>query len=296
MQAIKCELCGSNEFTKVDGLFQCNHCNTKYTLEEAKKLIVSGTVEVVKGNAEKERLINKANFLKSLNEIEKANSIFLEIIDEYPDDYRGWYGAFDIIKYKILNKKILPNSGLPIALKYAKFVMINSDTNEITDQILNDINLLKSYFNEKLSFDMYEKGLLCSFKNIFKHEIEIIERGIKYRKRINMLSDLQKIMLLESIDDRFAKKIDKSNNLGYFRLLKAGYVPYCKCIYNSYYLFYACGAYQDTPDYFNFNYTDFLEPIIKQVVDKSSTYCPDCGVPFKLFSKKCPKCGKPKDY
>ena len=68
MQAIKCELCGSNEFTKVDGLFQCNHCNTKYTLEEAKKLMVSGTVEVVTGNAEKERLINNAEKLIELKE------------------------------------------------------------------------------------------------------------------------------------------------------------------------------------------------------------------------------------
>lgn len=36
MQAIKCELCGSNELIKKDGFFQCEYCGTKYTLEEAK--------------------------------------------------------------------------------------------------------------------------------------------------------------------------------------------------------------------------------------------------------------------
>ena len=60
MQAIKCELCGSNQLIKKDGFFQCEHCGTKYTLEEARKLIVSGTVEVVTGNAEKERLLKNA--------------------------------------------------------------------------------------------------------------------------------------------------------------------------------------------------------------------------------------------
>lgn len=44
MPAIICELCGSNDIQKQDGLFVCQHCGTKYTLEEAKKLI--GTVQV----------------------------------------------------------------------------------------------------------------------------------------------------------------------------------------------------------------------------------------------------------
>lgn len=33
-----CELCGSSDFTKQDGLFVCGKCGTKYTPEEAKKL------------------------------------------------------------------------------------------------------------------------------------------------------------------------------------------------------------------------------------------------------------------
>lgn len=72
MQAIKCELCGSNQLIKNDGYYQCEHCGTKYTLEEAKKLIVSGTVEVVTGNAEKERLIKNAEMHMKLGNITSA--------------------------------------------------------------------------------------------------------------------------------------------------------------------------------------------------------------------------------
>lgn len=44
MQAMVCELCGSNDIVKQDGLYVCQHCGTKYTIEEAKKLI--GTVKI----------------------------------------------------------------------------------------------------------------------------------------------------------------------------------------------------------------------------------------------------------
>ncbi|MBR3418395.1 MAG: leucine-rich repeat protein [Oscillospiraceae bacterium] len=46
MKAIRCELCGNNQLIKKDGFFQCEYCGTKYTLEEAKKLIISGSVQV----------------------------------------------------------------------------------------------------------------------------------------------------------------------------------------------------------------------------------------------------------
>ena len=48
MKAIVCEMCGSQEFAKHDGMYVCQHCGTKYDPEEAKKLMVevSGTVKV----------------------------------------------------------------------------------------------------------------------------------------------------------------------------------------------------------------------------------------------------------
>ena len=46
MQALKCELCGSNEIIKNDGLFVCQHCGTKYSPAEAKKIMVEGTIKI----------------------------------------------------------------------------------------------------------------------------------------------------------------------------------------------------------------------------------------------------------
>ena len=48
MKVIKCEQCGSYELKKIDGEFVCQHCGTKYTFEEARKLMfeIEGTVKV----------------------------------------------------------------------------------------------------------------------------------------------------------------------------------------------------------------------------------------------------------
>ena len=46
MKKIVCEMCGSNDFVKQDGLFVCQSCGMKYSLEEARKLMIEGTVNV----------------------------------------------------------------------------------------------------------------------------------------------------------------------------------------------------------------------------------------------------------
>lgn len=47
MKKMVCELCGSNDFTKDDdGRFVCDYCRTKYTPEQAKGMLVEGTVRI----------------------------------------------------------------------------------------------------------------------------------------------------------------------------------------------------------------------------------------------------------
>lgn len=46
MNALVCEMCGSNEVVKQDSYFVCQACGTKYSVEEAKKMMIEGTVNV----------------------------------------------------------------------------------------------------------------------------------------------------------------------------------------------------------------------------------------------------------
>ena len=38
MKQLTCEMCGSTDLLKQDGVFVCQTCGTKYSVEEAKKM------------------------------------------------------------------------------------------------------------------------------------------------------------------------------------------------------------------------------------------------------------------
>ena len=39
-------MCGSTNLIKEDGVFVCQSCGTKYSVEEAKKMMIEGTVSI----------------------------------------------------------------------------------------------------------------------------------------------------------------------------------------------------------------------------------------------------------
>ena len=46
MKQLTCEMCGSTDLLKQEGVFVCQTCGTKYSVEEAKKMMIEGTVQV----------------------------------------------------------------------------------------------------------------------------------------------------------------------------------------------------------------------------------------------------------
>ncbi len=46
MKQIRCEMCGSMDLIKQDGVFMCQNCGMRYSLEDARKMMIEGTVEV----------------------------------------------------------------------------------------------------------------------------------------------------------------------------------------------------------------------------------------------------------
>lgn len=83
MQAIKCEMCGSNDIIKDDGLYVCNNCGTKYTVEEARKLM--GTVEIDHSTDTKNIL---QNAIKTYNtgDYSTAQNLFTQVLNLDPEN------------------------------------------------------------------------------------------------------------------------------------------------------------------------------------------------------------------
>ncbi len=46
MKQLTCEMCGGTDLIKQEGVFVCQSCGMKYSVEEAKKMMIEGTVDV----------------------------------------------------------------------------------------------------------------------------------------------------------------------------------------------------------------------------------------------------------
>ena len=89
MRAITCELCGSNELIKSDGVFVCQHCGTKYTTEEARKLMVEASVTIqgavrVDGIATGDSLLLRAKEFEAQGDIDAAEAYYNKVLDLEP--------------------------------------------------------------------------------------------------------------------------------------------------------------------------------------------------------------------
>lgn len=108
MKALTCEMCGSTNLIKEGGVFVCQSCGTKYSVEEAKKMMVEGTVDV-KGTVK----VDTSDELKNLYEIARRakDSDNSENATKYYDmilvkDPSSWEANFYVVYYKAMSCKI----------------------------------------------------------------------------------------------------------------------------------------------------------------------------------------------
>ena len=102
-KALRCDFCNGGLIIDDSREFAvCEFCGTKYMASTLRAKIqeirgtvkVEGAVETTTGNAEKERLIKNAETYLSLNENNEAFNIFKQVKQQFPEDFRGWFGLF----------------------------------------------------------------------------------------------------------------------------------------------------------------------------------------------------------
>lgn len=112
MKAITCEMCGGNELLKVDGLYVCQHCGTKYTPEEAKKLLSAGIVDVKVDETDKlQNLYIIARRALDATNYEEAYEHYKEIQKLDPNNWepRMYVPALYIINAKKFGQALVGN-------------------------------------------------------------------------------------------------------------------------------------------------------------------------------------------
>lgn len=96
MKILKCEMCQSNELIKQEGFFVCQHCGCKYTVEEAKKLMVEGTVKI-DDSEELKKLYQAARNAREISDFATAIKHYEKISAKDPN---SWEALFYLVVLK----------------------------------------------------------------------------------------------------------------------------------------------------------------------------------------------------
>jgi len=96
MKKLTCEMCGSTDLLKQDGVFVCQTCGTKYSVEEAKKMMIEGTVNV-SGTVKVDNTDKIKNYLEMAKSAYdagnkgEAESYCNRIIEIEPQNPEAWF-------------------------------------------------------------------------------------------------------------------------------------------------------------------------------------------------------------
>lgn len=120
MKQLTCEMCGSTDLMKQDGVFVCQSCGCKYSVEEAKRMMVEGTVDVtgstvkVDTSGELANLYQIARRAKDDNNGENAAKYYDMILVKDPT---SWEASFYVVYFKAMGCKIaqIQSAGFSVA-------------------------------------------------------------------------------------------------------------------------------------------------------------------------------------
>ncbi len=104
MKQLTCEMCGGTDLIKQDGVFVCQNCGMKYSAEEAKKMMIEGTVDV-QGTVKVDNTAQIQNYLDlSLNAYKSGNgdSAFdyaNKALEINPQNSKAWIAKMMSLKY-----------------------------------------------------------------------------------------------------------------------------------------------------------------------------------------------------
>lgn len=132
MKAMICEMCGGNNLVKEDGLYVCQSCGTKYSVEEARKLL--GTVKVDKSE-DTQKLLILARRAREENNSENAEKYYDLVLQDEPNN---WEASFFQVYYQAMQCKIMDiaNAAISVANNIVSTMrliadMEDTDNNEV---------------------------------------------------------------------------------------------------------------------------------------------------------------------
>jgi len=166
MKSLVCEMCGGNNLVKQEGVFVCQNCKTKYSVEEARKMMIEGTVDVtgstvkVDNTARLDNLYKSARRARDSGNSKQAFKYYEQLQMEDPDN---WESAFYVAYYSAIY--VLRNdspggsvqiSGGQVSLSYAYRSGITPCIDAMSncfDSVFSLIDGIQDYDEQKAAVD-----------------------------------------------------------------------------------------------------------------------------------------------
>ena len=156
MKAIVCEMCNSTDIVKQDGFYVCQSCGTKYSVEEAKKLMIDGPVDVsgstvkVDNSDSIEKYLQLARRAREAENSENAEKYYALVLQEDPNN---WEAAFFQVYYRAMQCKIgeIEKAAYSVAnnldgtlILIKKYVTNEAERNEALETVINRASNISS--------------------------------------------------------------------------------------------------------------------------------------------------------
>ena len=152
MKALVCELCGGNDFVKAGDFFVCQSCGTKYTAEDAKKMMIEGTVDVrgtvkVDNSDFVEKFLMNARRAKQKEDWEETEKYYNMVEQNDPSNIEAiFYSCYGKAKSSLIDSDIFKREAAFNTLQKCisiiddNFSLEKEEENKaIIEQISNDI-------------------------------------------------------------------------------------------------------------------------------------------------------------
>lgn len=160
MKQLTCEMCGSTDLIKQDGVFVCQVCGCKYSVEEAKKMMVEGVVQVegtVKVDNSDKEATYKGMAINAYNSgnTKEAYQYFLKVLEINPTDYQSIFykGMCQWWETSLAN----PRVGEAVAAYYqAEHLIPEESSQTVKTAFIEDLIHLMSAWFEKAQENYFD--------------------------------------------------------------------------------------------------------------------------------------------
>lgn len=112
MKQMTCEMCGSTEIVKQDGVFVCQTCGCRYSVEEARKMMIEGIVDVkgtveVDNSAYVKKYLENARRAKEKEDWEETEKYYNLVEQNDPHNIEAvFYSAYGKAKTTLISDDI----------------------------------------------------------------------------------------------------------------------------------------------------------------------------------------------